>query len=205
MASLSLNLMIRNVNDAIREGDGSRLIETYKVVLLYFKKFGRTKYAFTLLKLLVRIRTQPHSAFNLIWNRFVNTRGLKGRNIPLDLHLEHNNGYLKELLRNLRSNLNEDNASRVAKSMKSEATITTNFENCTGIKKGSGGRNAAKLAQSVQKLAEEYAKADVYGFIPGREHDSFPNFKRDLLEGLDSESFHAWVMEKCQNLHLCTK
>ena len=196
MASLSMNLMIRNVNDAIREGDGLRLIETYKLVLLFFKKFGRTKYAFTLLKLFTKIRVQPETAFNLIWNRFVNTRGLRGRNIPLDLKMEHNNGFLKELLRNLRSNLNESNAARVAQTMKNLQSVIKNYEKCVDIKESVSGRNKAKYPESVAKLAEEYVKAEVYSFTPGREHESFPKFEKNLLLGLDSSNFHSWMRDK---------
>ena len=114
-----MNSMISNVNDAIPEGDGLRLKNWFS----FFKKFGRTKHAFTLQNLFTKIRVQPETAFNLIWNRFVNTRGLRGRNIPLDLKMEHNNGFLKEPLRNLRSTLNESNAARAAKTMKNLQSV----------------------------------------------------------------------------------
>ena len=106
-ASLYLNLLLRNINDAIREGDGMRLINSYRMALLYFKACGHKNYALTVLRLLFSIKLRPNSAHRLIWGRFVNTSGQKGRNISLDLHLEHLNGFLKDLLKNLRSNMNE--------------------------------------------------------------------------------------------------
>ena len=109
-ASLSFNLLLRDINDAIKEGDGLRLIDLYKMSLLYYKAYHHTKYSYSLLKLLFRIRFQPQAAFQLTWGRFINTTGKPGRNISCDLHLKHLNNYLKELLKNLRSNLNEENA-----------------------------------------------------------------------------------------------
>jgi len=68
---LTYNLFLRTINDCTREGDGERLLECYKFSLLFFKCFGHAKYAYTLLKLLHRIRLEPRSAFELIWNRFI--------------------------------------------------------------------------------------------------------------------------------------
>ena len=47
----------------------------------------------------------------------MNTQGTCGHNLSLDLHLEHLNGFLKGLLKNLQSNLNKANADRVAKTL----------------------------------------------------------------------------------------
>ncbi|XP_057291745.1 uncharacterized protein LOC130614337 [Hydractinia symbiolongicarpus] len=113
-ALFTINLLLKNLNDAIRQGDGERLIESYKLVLLYFKATQRHKYAYTILKLLYRIRLEPENAFKLTWGRFIYTQGYKGRNISNDLHLGHLNHFLKELLRSLRSNINEKNAERVS-------------------------------------------------------------------------------------------
>ena len=49
---------------------------------------------------------------------FINSSGYKSKNITHDLHLEHLNHFLKELLHNLRSNFNEQNADRIAKSLR---------------------------------------------------------------------------------------
>ena len=97
---------MRTINDAIREGDGARLIECYRMALLYFKAFGHTKYAYSVIKLLHQLKMQPEKAHRLIWERFANTKGIAGKNISLDLHMEHLNNLLKELLKTLRNNLN---------------------------------------------------------------------------------------------------
>ena len=44
-------------------------------------------------------------AAQLMWGRFVNTSGRRGCNISCDLHLEHLNRCLKDMIRNLHSNV----------------------------------------------------------------------------------------------------
>ena len=152
-ALFTINLFIRNINDAIKEGDGPRLISTYKFVMLYFKATGHSKYAYSATKLLYRIRLQPEHAFKLIWCRFINTRGISGRNISLDLHMEHINKFLKELLKGLRSNMNEENADRVAKTVKHMMAIVENVENNHDINVNKSKHLQPNTFEDVKKLA----------------------------------------------------
>jgi len=144
------------MNDAIREGDGERLLVCYKLALLYFKSTGHSKYVFSLIKMFYRIKFCRNDAFRLIWGRFVNIHGFLGRNIPNDLHLEHLNGYLKELLRSIRGNLNEKNATRVARAL-----------------------------NDVKKLTEELHKAGVFKEIDCRSYHSFSDFNENIFREMD--------------------
>jgi len=42
----------------------------------------------------------------LVWSPFINTHGRQGTNIPCDLHIEHLNRRLKNMMSNLVSNIN---------------------------------------------------------------------------------------------------
>ena len=55
----------------------------------------------------------PRVAHDVIWNRFWNSGGGKGKNIPLDLHL---NNFLKSFLKNKGTNLTERTADGVSRS-----------------------------------------------------------------------------------------
>lgn len=127
-ALLTFNMMIWNINDSVKEGDGERLIETNRYSLLYLKCFNHTKYSFTLLKLLFRIKLEPENAFNLIWGRFINYTGKKSSNISNDLHLEHLNNFLKDLLRSLQGNISEVCADRISKSLENTKSLIDNLE-----------------------------------------------------------------------------
>jgi len=88
----------------------------------FFFKMSHTSFSRStaeLIKMFYRIKLGSRTdAFRTLWGRFINTHGFAGRNIPNDLHMEHLNGYLKELLRSLRGNLNEEKRHPCLKSFK---------------------------------------------------------------------------------------
>ena len=88
-ARLQCGLLFYNLIDAIKEGDGNRLVRCYKLILLFEYKFHHTKYAFLLLHFFANIYAilPKHQAFIMIHNRFLNKKGTRGGNIPLDLHI----------------------------------------------------------------------------------------------------------------------
>ena len=79
--------MLFEFNDAVKEGDGDRLFDLYKLALLLYKTHGHYKYAYAALVYLVKAIAilPPTQALQMKWNRAFNARGLPGRNIPLDL------------------------------------------------------------------------------------------------------------------------
>ena len=92
-AVLNDRLLLLEFRDAIREGDGERILHCWKVMLLYFRYAGHTNYqkeAFTMLAL-VNASASPQISSQLTWVCVVNTRGGKGHNVPINLHMEHLN------------------------------------------------------------------------------------------------------------------
>ena len=59
----------------------------------------------------------PHLAYHILWDRFINTKGGMGKNIPCDLYNEHVNKLLKEVIANMGSNLTEVALRRAAQSV----------------------------------------------------------------------------------------
>ena len=71
--------------DAWKEGDGERIIRLWKMCMLHYCAERRTKYALEALRLQFQLATlQPYLTHQLKWERFVNTHGGIGRNIPCD-------------------------------------------------------------------------------------------------------------------------
>jgi len=105
---LTLGLLWHGFNDAIREGDGDRIMIYYKFLLNLFKAVRCFNYC----KEVVILSTQYHcrlfserQAAQLKWSRCVNSNGFKGCNVPCDLHLGHLNHRLKGMIRGLHSNI----------------------------------------------------------------------------------------------------
>ena len=94
--------------DAIREGDGERVLCCYRYFLPMFIVSGRKNYALESFNMLAQHKLlPPHQSEELIWSRFVNVHGIQGHNIPKDLHMEHLNRVCKDCIHGLRVNKTE--------------------------------------------------------------------------------------------------
>ena len=120
------------------------------------------EYAYTVIKSLFRINMEPTAAFSLIWECSINTRGVKGHNISMDLHLEHLNYFLKGLVRDLRSNFTKENADRVSKAVKNLNTIVQNFEQKMEIKKQQSSLNKTKAKEDVENLCAIFLEQNIF-------------------------------------------
>jgi len=78
--------LVLEFRDACAEGDGERVFRCWRLMLPHFKASGRTKYSLEALRLQMQVKAflSPQLAHQVMWDRFVNTRGGLGRNIPND-------------------------------------------------------------------------------------------------------------------------
>ena len=98
---MKMALLERNFQDSVHEMNGPRLLRIWKFKMLYFKGTGRTKYALDafLFQADQLALLSPWDAYRQLWNTKFNLHGGFGRNIPLDLMVEHNNSFIKEMIR----------------------------------------------------------------------------------------------------------
>ena len=116
---LSLGCFYLEYADVIREGDGDRVFRCWKYLLPIFKSSGRTNYSIESLNMLYQYQYEltPRQSMELLWNRFINVHGIRGRNIPCDLHLEHLNRVCKAAISNLGVNKTEKAITRASKEL----------------------------------------------------------------------------------------
>ena len=107
-------ILMMEFNDAVREGDGDRLFDLYKIALLLYKANNNYKYTYVVLLHLVKriCFLSEKQAYSAKWNRFFNGNSKQGGNIPLDLKKEQQNRILKSMWRGLGPNLDEANAGK---------------------------------------------------------------------------------------------
>ena len=195
---LVFGLLLLDFNDSVREGDGDRLLDIYKLALLLYHSEGHTKYAYVVLLHLVRIvAILPESdAHRLKWNRFFNKYGGTGKNISLDLKKEQQNKVLKTYWRALGANINENNGARVAHALEPlEAIVESVNDDCDCTGK-IGRRSNPNKETCVGQIIEDLTKEKVFRFTPGREsYLSFPHFKSQLLRNIDFRELHKWMTE----------
>lgn len=101
--------------DAWEEGDDERVCRCWKFFLLHFYANGRSEYSLEALRLQIQLISLPTTLSKQIkWNRFVNTLGGLGKNIPCDLHNKHVNKLFKESITNMGPNLTDEAIQRAA-------------------------------------------------------------------------------------------
>lgn len=160
---LTLGLLFMEFCDAIREGDGTRIIRCWRFMLLLFKAKDKRKYAVQAATILL----QYHYLFTermkhqLLWSRTVNVHGRIGTNVPMDLHLEHLNRELKCAISHLGANVAEQPILRVGYCLRQLIDIKKNYDKCSNIPIESGYHTSRILLTDIKLVMEELKKADV--------------------------------------------
>uniref|UniRef100_A0A1X7U352 Uncharacterized protein n=1 Tax=Amphimedon queenslandica TaxID=400682 RepID=A0A1X7U352_AMPQE len=92
----------------------------------------------------------------LLWSRTINTIGRPGKNIPMDLHMEHLNRVVKDAMRTLSSNINEGVAV--------DRIDVPSLHGC---------HSARSSQKDLEVVVEELQKADIFS-DNRRQHSHFP-------------------------------
>jgi len=91
-------LAYEGFEDAIKYGDGLRVYRYYKFYLPHLRIYSsQSKMADEAIYIQLQhdFLMTEFQRHQLLWERFINTKGLSGHNIPADLHIEHINGMYK--------------------------------------------------------------------------------------------------------------
>lgn len=112
---MSLGILYLNYKDAIKEGDGGRVLALWKYLLPIFKASDRRNYSIEILLTLYNCHFvySPRQVKQVLWSRFINTHGLPGKNIAADLHMEHLNRLCKEAIKGLGANKTPEAITRI--------------------------------------------------------------------------------------------
>ena len=197
-ARLSFGFLLLNLRDAVREGDGERLLRLYKTALPIYKAHGHTNYAYStfLLSVQVNATLSPRLAHSLKFNRFYNRRGGKGTNLSLDLRLEHLNNFLKSFLKGLGSNLKEPSADRISRSLSVLKALLDATDRELGVTRRSGRHRTPNQTKDIQALIDVALEAHLFQTQPSREFQAFPRFDRNINHKLNWNEFVKWMKLK---------
>lgn len=195
-AKLAFGLILFEFNDAIKEGDGERLHDLYKLAVLLYKAYGKTKSAYAVLLYLVKLEgiLSEEDAHYLKWNRFFNKHGTKGGNIPLDLRMEQLNKIVKTMWRSLGANINENSAARLANTVQPMEMVLDSIGKDCSLTRSPGHRSVGKPEAAVAQIVDDLIKIKAFRHQPGRKgHPSYPAFPRNILKSLDYRDLHSWM------------
>ena len=190
--------LVMEFRDAWAEGDGERVLRCWRLFLPHFKQAGRVKYS--LASLNVQLQTMatlsPNAAHQVMWHRFINTKGGMGRNIPCDLHNEHINKQVKYIIQNMGINLTENALHRAARSVTTLETVCEGYDSQTGVPYGTSAHSTRPDTGDVMKVVDTVLDNKLLKPTPGRTHFTFPNLHVDPLCKWDVEKTKTWIERK---------
>ena len=199
---LSLGLLWLAFHDAIKEGDGNRLVLHWKLLLVVFKSANRPNYGREAVKLLIQQKyiLSERKGMELMWSRTVNTKGRIGCNIPCDLHMEHLNRRLKTVLRNLGSNVNPTSISRAGKSLEVVHHVCEIFEEETSGISTTEYHPYPDFEKDLEKVLQALEEVKVFVPQTNRYHPTFPQLKQVLFEKLSHKDLVKKVKVTIDNI-----
>jgi len=132
---LSIGMLYLLFKDAIKEGDGKRTLSYYRYLLPIFINSNRVNYSNEAFKLLCQYHHDlpPLQAEQLMWCCFVNTSGVRRCNIPLDLHLEHLNKDIKNVIQGLGANITNEALIRCGKALSTISETLMHYDNNNNV------------------------------------------------------------------------
>lgn len=197
-ARLQVGMLFLDIVDAIKEGDGYRLFNCYKFVLLFSYKFKHTKYSYVLLLFFVLACAvlSKEESFCLTFNRFINSMGKWGGNIPLDLFMEHLNLLLKRLGKGMGGNMTNASLQRAAQSVVPLNNVMKGiYEDCSKVKR-SGYHGSKDPEEAVEVIVNDLLLGNVFEKVPGRSgYPSFAKFRSNILD-IDYRDFFQWAKDR---------
>ena len=201
---LSLLLLWAEFEDAIKEGDGHRLIRCWKFLLPIFKVTNHKNYSIGAVNLLIHCNflLSPRHREQLLWSRFINTSGKPGGNIACDFHLEHMNRTVKAAIGGLGSNITPKAITRIGKCAGPLMNACNQFDATSAVVQPSGKHGGASWAKDVTKITEQLQQVKAFQNVPGRKHASFPEVKQNLASKLNMEKFKTWFKAQLRELSL---
>ena len=203
---IALGLLLRNAEDTVKEGDGERLLMTWKFLTYIFRLKGHNKYALAGLRIIASVEAllTPRQAHRLTWNRFAGRKEGKGKRISRNLRVEQLNKISKEEIRALGfPNINEES---VMNATRATASIDEMQEQAKkddlGMSSRSGYHCNKRSITTFQCILEQvHNKAKMFQFQPGRKFLVFPNLSREIFANLSPTSLQRWIKKHRNRWH----
>ncbi len=195
---LSLALIWHSYHDAVKEGDGERVMMIWKYLLIIFSRTGRTNYTKEVLIQLLQ-NNYLFSERKLKWDRFVNTQGKAGCNVPGDLHMEHLNKRFKGVLRNLGSNIQPHSIVRASKAIGVVHSVSSALESELMPSKRESSKHATpSMVKDIETVVTVLKEVGIFDKIKNRKHASL-KFQKGVLTSIDRENVATRLLEKALN------
>ena len=190
--------LVLEFRDACAEGDGERVHRCWRLLLPHFKASGRSKYSLEALRLQLQVKVllSPQLAHQVLWDRFVNTRGGLGNNIQMDLYNEHIVRLVKKIIRCMGANLTEKALQRAARSVSTLQAVSEQYDKESAVPTITTAHSTLSIAADISKVTRAVLSNDLLQIIPGRSHTMFRKMRLNPLWNWDQQKTAEWIISK---------
>ncbi|XP_066926797.1 proteoglycan 4-like [Clytia hemisphaerica] len=192
---MTWGLCLLNADDAVREGDGNRLMNVYEMFQLLFRMMGNRKYSYSLLRLKAcRLALlTPKMAHQLIWNRFFNRNGGVGMNISRDLRLEHINRFMKEMIKSQgMQNISDANVYKISKAYQGIREICDSMLQNVDVLQSSGHHSNTHKNEMFESVLKEFGDNNNFSSEPNKTLTTqFKKLQQNRFKNL--ETMVPWI------------
>ncbi len=185
---MKMAVLERDFQDAVHVMDGQRLLPTWKFKMLHFRDACRTKYGLKAFLFQADQLVSIFSTHGMLTGgcgiEHSTCNGGFGRNIPLDLRVEHNNNFVNDMIRNQGANVSFQSAKQVSRASMGLESVLTNLENILAIADESNKHAAVDRKKDVL-LTAKGGGGNARKQTRSRAHKSFALMKYDVLHQLN--------------------
>ena len=136
----------------------------------------------------------PRQVTQLLYSRFVNTRGLPHHNIPCDLYMEHLNRTVKTALGPQSGHWQPNSITRAGRIVGCLERAMEKFDELTSLEGTSGAHKRTSDVASIKKLVSLLCSTAVFSNRRQHHHPSFPNIScNHLLSNIDTCKVFEWI------------
>jgi hypothetical protein len=191
---MKLALLLRDTEDAYKMGDGNRIFMNAKFEIMCADVAQHTKYRLWLWRLLAYecALLSPREALEYKWNCTSNIHGGTAKNIPNDNLVEICVHVIKKKMREQGANLTYESAKKIASCVQMQEDIKHNIQNQINMKKSGHTKPAVDKRKDLELMIVELRANDIFSNIPGREFNSFRQFK-DIFSRVKISDLYKWI------------
>ena len=130
---------------------------------------------------------------------------LLGKNVPLDLDLEHDNNYLKEAMRKIGPAMNEQSVTRTCRTLKISREVIENLLRECQVMKRSGIHFDACNDRDLLKIVNNLVDQNALSEEKGRKYKTFRNCLSSHLQMIKMSDLCKWINQHKEGIQLGRK
>lgn len=171
-------------------------------MMLYFKQAGLFKYALEGFHMQAQqyATLSAQEAHRLRYNRGFNLKGGLGKNIPLDLMVEHVNNDIKDLLSHQGANVSFESARKASSSIKGVGEILVNLDDILTIQPESGDQSPINKNEDIAAVVNVLLRHKTFRYTPGRAHRAYGGQVSDPMCLLREDNVIDWISRHQKSL-----